>query len=137
MTDWILYCDGASRGNPGQSGAGALLISSQGDEVPLTRYLGEKTNNQAEYEGVLLGLEELVRRQAKTVEIRADSQLLIRQLAGQYRVKHEGLKPLYQKAKDYLSHFSKVILTHIPREQNKKADQLSNDAIDLRPLARS
>lgn len=129
---WTLYCDGASRGNPGQSGAGALLISPAGEEVPLTRYLGTKTNNQAEYEGLLLGLEELVRRKALAVEILADSQLLIRQLAGQYRVKHEGLIPLYKKAKDYLSQFLKVSLKHIPREQNKKADQLSNDAIDCR-----
>ena len=132
MSSWILYCDGASRGNPGQAGAGALLISPDGEEIPLTRYLGEKTNNQAEYEGVLLGLEELVRRGAKEIEVRADSQLLIRQLDGQYRVKHEGLRPLYKKAMEYLSHFSKVSLIHIPREENKKADRLSNDAIDFK-----
>ncbi len=129
---WILYCDGASRGNPGEAGAGALLIDEKGQEIPLTRYLGHKTNNQAEYSALLLGLEELIRQQAKEVEIKADSELLIKQLKGEYRVKNEGLIPLYQQAKDWLGQFEKVTLQHIPREQNTKADRLSNEAIDFR-----
>ncbi len=129
---WVLYCDGASRGNPGEAGAGALLIDEKGHEISLTRYLGKKTNNQAEYEALLLGLEELKKRGAVEVEVKADSELLVRQLNGQYRVKHEGLVPLYKQAKDVLNSFAKVKIRHIPREQNKKADRLSNEAIDLK-----
>lgn len=129
---WILYCDGASRGNPGESGAGALIVAPDGEEIPLTRYLGHKTNNQAEYTALLLGLERLVALGAKDVEVRADSELMIRQLGGIYKVKHEGLKPLFAQAKDFLKQFQKVVLKHIPREENKKADALSNDAIDNR-----
>jgi ribonuclease HI len=127
---WILYCDGASRGNPGEAGAGALVIGPHGEEFRLTRYLGHKTNNQAEYTALLLGLQKLKELKAGKVEIRADSELMIRQLKGVYRVKHEGLKPLFLEAKELLKNFTKVVLKHIPREENKEADALSNDAID-------
>lgn len=129
---WVLYCDGASRGNPGEAGAGALLIDENGKEISLTRFLGKKTNNQAEYEALLLGLKELQKRGATEVEVKADSELLVRQLNGQYRVKHEGLVPLYKQAKDMLNSFTKTTIRHIPREENKKADRLSNEAIDLK-----
>lgn len=129
---WLLYSDGASRGNPGPSGAGALLINEKGEEFPLTFYLGIKTNNQAEYEALLLGLRELKKRKAKEVEVRADSELLIKQLNGIYRVKHENIIPLFQEAKEISKAFKKISFQHIPREENKQADQLSNEAIDFR-----
>lgn len=129
---WILYSDGASRGNPGLSGAGAFLTSETGEEVELTQFLGIKTNNQAEYEALLLGLTDLVKRNATDVEIRADSEFMIKQLKGEYKVKHENIIPLYKKAKELISNFKTTRFTHVPREQNKIADRLSNEAIDLR-----
>ncbi len=131
---WFLYSDGASRGNPGPSGAGALLINEKGEEFPLTFYLGIKTNNQAEYEALLLGLRELKKRGAQEVEVRADSELLIKQLNGIYRVKHENIIPLFQEAKEISKAFKKISFQHIPREENKQADRLSNEAIDFRNL---
>src|SRR5262245_31614350 len=127
---WTLYSDGASRGNPGPAGAGAYLITPEGAEIKLTLYLGIKTNNQAEYEALLLGLRELVQRGAKKVNIRADSEFMIRQLLGEYRVKNEGIKPLFEAAKNLLESFDSVDLKHIPREENTIADELSNIAID-------
>ena len=127
---WILYTDGASRGNPGLAGAGALLVSEEGEKIELRRFLGERTNNQAEYEGLLLGLERLKKINARKLEVRADSELMIRQLKGEYRVKNEHLKPLYERACEMLRIFESVALKHIPREENREADRLSNEAID-------
>lgn len=129
---WILYSDGASRGNPGEAGAGALLMNEKGDEYSLCAYLGHKTNNQAEYEALLLGLKELKRRGAKKVEIRADSELLVRQLNGEYKVKNAGLQNLFFKAKELLGAFESVTIRHVPREENREADRLANEAIDER-----
>lgn len=127
---WILYTDGASRGNPGLAGAGAFLVAEDGTTIELRRFLGERTNNQAEYEGLLLGLERLKKIRATGLEIRADSELMIRQLKGEYRVKNEFLRPLYERARKMLEAFESVRLTHVPREQNREADRLSNEAID-------
>lgn len=127
-----MYCDGASRDNPGESGAGAFLVNEKGDEHSLTKYLGLRTNNQAEYEALILGLEKLKNLKAKEVEVRSDSQLMVRQLNGEYRIKHEGLKGLYLKARRLIESFEQITVHHIPREENKIADRLSNDAIDLR-----
>lgn len=129
---WIMYTDGASRGNPGKSGAGAFLISDSGQEIPLSHYLGIKTNNQAEYAALVMGLAELKKLKARFVEVRADSELMVRQLKGEYRVKNEGLIPYYEKAKNLLLGFEKVTFRHVPREENKKADKLANEAIDFR-----
>ncbi|MBI4411036.1 MAG: ribonuclease HI family protein [Deltaproteobacteria bacterium] len=129
---WIVYTDGASRGNPGEAGAGAFLVSESGKEIPLSHYLGIKTNNQAEYAALLMGLEELKKQKAREVEIRADSELMVRQLKGEYRVKNEGLIPYYERAKNLLTSFEKVSFRHVPREENKKADKLANEAIDFR-----
>jgi ribonuclease HI len=128
-----IYSDGASRGNPGPAGAGALLEGEGGEVLErLGRYLGEKTNNQAEYEGALLGLRRAKALGATSIELLADSQLLIRQLQGRYRVKNPGLLPLYQEAFALLAQFSRVQLLHIPREKNQEADEMSNRAIDER-----
>jgi len=132
MMKWILYTDGASRGNPGEAGAGAFLVNEDGEEIPLTKYLGKKTNNQAEYDALILGLEELIRIKAQEADIRADSELMIKQLKGEYKVKNEGLKPYFVKAQALLKQIPKTRLSHVRREENKEADKLANQAIDFK-----
>lgn len=128
---WILYCDGASRGNPGEAACGALLIDPNGKKIPFNKYLGVTTNNQAEYEALILGLLELKKRKAQDIEVRADSQLMVRQMLGEYRVKHPDLIPLYQHAKSLLENFNQVDIKHIYREENGEADKLANEALDF------
>jgi len=133
MSCYIAYTDGAARGNPGPAGAGAYITDLHDIVVDeAMTYLGETTNNVAEYRALLLALDKLEILNAREVIIRADSQLMIRQLTGEYRVKNEGLKPLYLEAKSRLRAFEKVVLEHVPREQNKDADRLANQAIDER-----
>jgi ribonuclease HI len=128
-----LYSDGAARGNPGPSGAGAVLIEPGGQVVAkLGKYLGTQTNNYAEYMGLLLGLKHAKSLGAKEIEIFADSELLIRQLGGRYQVKSATLRPLYEEAVKLLNDFSRVKLVHVPREMNAAADEMSNRAIDER-----
>jgi ribonuclease HI len=131
---WVrVYSDGAARGNPGPAGAGAVVLDAAGIALAeIGRYLGEQTNNVAEYEGLLLGLRHALAHGATDVEVLADSQLLIRQLAGVYRVKSPGLIPLFEEAKRLLKRFRNVELRHIPREMNGAADEMSNRAIDER-----
>jgi len=126
-----IYSDGASRGNPGPAGAGAVLEGEDGHPIEhLGRFLGKQTNNHAEYQGALLGLRRARALGATSIELLSDSQLLIRQLQGNYRVKNPGLLPLYKEALQWLAQFSKVTLTYIPREKNRAADAMSNRAID-------
>jgi ribonuclease HI len=128
-----LYSDGAARGNPGPSGAGAVLIEPGGQVVArLGKYLGHQTNNYAEYMGLILGLKHAKTLGAKEIEIFADSELLIRQLGGRYQVKSATLRPLYEEAVKLLNDFSRVKLVHVPREMNAAADEMSNRAIDER-----
>ena len=126
-----VFSDGAARGNPGPAGAGAVVLDAQ-DRVLARRgrFLGNATNNVAEYKGLLLGLEAARELGAREVQVRADSQLLIRQLKGEYQVKHAGLKPLHAEALRLLRGFDKYDLAHIPREENALADEMSNRAID-------
>ena len=126
-----VYSDGAARGNPGPAGAGAVLQDAGGAIIArLGRYLGTKTNNVAEYEGLLLGLKHARELGYRQVEVRADSQLLIRQLKGEYAVRHKGLKPLHAEALRLLHGFERYELQHVPREENALADEMSNRAID-------
>ena len=128
-----LFSDGAARGNPGPAGAGAVLVDAEGQVVArLGRFLGVQTNNHAEYKGLLLGLEHARGLAVKELEVLADSELLIRQLQGRYQVKSPTLRPLYDEAVALLRHFPRVKLTHVPREKNKAADEMSNRAIDER-----
>jgi len=128
-----IFCDGAARGNPGPAGAGAVLYTADGRLVErLGRYLGHKTNNHAEYQGLLLGLQRAVELGAREVEVYADSELLVRQLRGEYRVRSKGLLPLWQRARELLGRFDRVRLAHVPREKNREADEMSNRAIDER-----
>ena len=126
-----VYSDGAARGNPGPAGAGAVLTDLDGNVIArLGRFLGKQTNNVAEYQGLILGLEHARQLGFREVEVRADSQLLIRQLKGEYAVRHAGLKPLHAEALRLLRSFDRYELTHVPREENAMADEMSNRAID-------
>jgi len=128
--------DGGARGNPGQAGIGVVIKDESGKVVEkFGRYLGDNsTNNQAEYEALLLGLRELKKYKVKDLTIRADSELLIKQLKGEYRVKHPNLIPLFEEAKKYLASFSALKLEHVRREQNEEADALANLAIDEKDI---
>jgi ribonuclease HI len=128
-----VYSDGAARGNPGPAGAGAVLVEPNGQVVDrLGKYLGTQTNNFAEYMGLLLGLRRARELGVKEVEVYADSELMIRQLAGRYQVKSPSLRPLYEEALELLNGFRRVKLVHVPREMNSAADEMSNRAIDER-----
>lgn len=125
-----IFTDGASRNNPGEAGAG-IVIKENGEQVQgIARYLGTTTNNIAEYKAAIIGLENAVRLGAASVRLFADSELLVKQLNGQYKVKNEGLKPLHAKAKELIARIGRVEVQYIPREQNREADALANRAID-------
>lgn len=128
----MLRSDGGARGNPGPAGAG-FVIEVDGEVVCSGgRFLGECTNNVAEYEALIWGLENVRRLGFEKVTVFADSELLVKQINGQYRVKNEGLKPLFLKALALLRAFSAFQVRHVRREQNKRADALANEAMDLR-----
>jgi ribonuclease HI len=128
-----VYSDGAARGNPGLSGAGAVLVEPSGQVVDrIGKFLGVQTNNYAEYMGLLIGLRRAKDLGVREIEVFADSELMIRQLGGRYQVKSATLRPLYEEAVKLLNDFSRVKLVHVPREMNKAADEMSNRAIDER-----
>jgi ribonuclease HI len=123
--------DGASRGNPGPSGAGAVIEFGDGRApAELCRYLGETTNNVAEYRALLLALEEAALHAVSSITVHSDSELLVRQLKGEYKVKAEHLRPLHAEACRRLRVFPSVRILHVPREENRRADSLANLAID-------
>ncbi len=126
-----LYTDGASRGNPGQAGAGVVIMNGGGEVVKRTgKYLGVTTNNVAEYEALILGLENASEMGGRTIAIFADSELMVKQVKGEYRVKNSGLVPLYRRVCTLLRGFEKYDITHIVRSKNGEADELANMAID-------
>ncbi len=127
----IVNTDGGSRGNPGPAACGAV-VSDETGQVLLDRgqFLGRQTNNVAEYEGVLLGLTMASELNADTVELRSDSELLVRQLMGVYRVKNPGLKVLFDKVQMALKPFKSVVVRHVRREENVEADRMVNEALD-------
>ena len=134
---WSLYCDGASRGNPGPAGAGAVLADPQGEiRARLTQYLEVTTNNVAEYQALLLGLKAARDLGVRRLRVFADSELLVRQLHGQYRVKAPHLLPLWRLAQNELQNFETYTISHVPRAENRLADELANQAIDQRPQSR-
>ncbi len=133
MSKYILYTDGAARGNPGPAGAGAYICDEQGGVVAeIAEYLGETTNNVAEYMGLIFGLKKLIELGATSVEVRADSELMVKQMKGEYRVKHPNLIPLYKEVQGLIKNIPSFTIKHVRREYNKDADRLSNDAIDQR-----
>ena len=126
----VLMIDGASRGNPGPAAAGGVLYLGEEVVGRISQTLGIKTNNQAEYEALLLGLDLVRRLGFDEVSIRSDSQLMVRQLQGSYRVKNPKLKPLYRRAVSALKALSGHDIVHIGREMNQEADALANRALD-------
>lgn len=123
--------DGAARGNPGEAGCGAVICNETGAVVEeVFRYLGRATNNVAEYEALLLGLGGVLRLGGRRLRVQSDSELLVRQLTGQYRVRDEKLKKLHDKAVSLLRRFEAYRMIHVPREQNRMADRLANRAIN-------
>ncbi len=127
----LLYIDGASRGNPGKAGTGYVIRDREGGLVDKGgRFLGRKTNNFAEYSALIDGLQSCISMKLTELDVRSDSELLVRQLNGQYRVKSPNLAPLVREAKKLLERFDSVTITHIGREQNREADSLANLSID-------
>lgn len=127
---WIAYTDGASRGNPGPAAAGVYVMAPDGQEYTYKKYLGEQTNNYAEYQAMILALKALIKVGAKEVVLRADSQLMVKQMLGEYRVKNENIKPLFQEASKLVGEFDDLDFEYVPRAENKKADGLANQALD-------
>ena len=128
-----IHTDGAARGNPGPAGAGAYIQDQDGKVVSEEfRYLGEATNNVAEYQALLLGMECARELGASRIEMRADSELVVRQLTGEYRVRNPALQKLHARVKQLAREFESVRYTHVRREQNREADRLANRAIDSR-----
>lgn len=134
----VLYTDGGSRGNPGIAGAGAVIKDHNGKTVKkISKLLGVVTNNEAEYQAIILGLETLKRLYGSdkvknyNIEIRSDSELVVSQLRGEYQIKEEKLIPFFIKIWNLqVKDFPKISFVHIPREQNCEADGLANEAMD-------
>ena len=127
----VVHVDGGARGNPGPAGVGVVATDVGGRELARANdFLGVATNNAAEYRAVLLGLDVAHALGAREVEIVNDSELVARQLAGDYRVKSADLKPLYEAARKRLEQFGRWSIRSVPRERNETADTLVNEAID-------
>ena len=128
----IVYTDGGARGNPGPAAFGVVI----GETYMHGEYIGETTNNIAEYSGLVYALKHAKKGTDETdmakvdLEVRMDSELIIKQMKGEYKVKNEGLKPFFLEAKKLISHFHSVSFVHIPREENKEADAMVNKALD-------
>jgi ribonuclease HI len=130
MRKLIVYTDGASKGNPGDAGIGVVISTEEGTVLrEIAEYIGNTTNNVAEYKALIRGLQECLELGASVVEISTDSELLARQIAGVYKVKSELLKPLYAEALSILRRFEKVSISHVLREFNKRADELANEGV--------
>lgn len=123
--------DGGARGNPGPAGIGVVVEDEKGKVLEEhAKFLGVKTNNQAEYEAAILALERAKKLGADSVKLYADSELLVKQASGIYKVKHENIKPLYARLKALMLQIGHVKFEHVRREKNTHADALSNKAMD-------
>ncbi len=132
MTRAILRSDGGARGNPGPAGAGFVIEVDGSIVCRGGRFLGSTTNNIAEYEAMIWGLENVAALGYREVAVFADSELLVKQINGIYRVKNEGLKPLFAKAVKLLRGFERYEVKHVFRADNKAADAMANEAMDAR-----
>ena len=123
--------DGASRGNPGEAACGVIISDADGEELlRRARRLGVATNNAAEYHGVIFALELAQTLGASELVLKLDSELVVKQLSGEYRIKHASLKPLAERARALIATFDRFDLVHVPREQTKDADKLANAELD-------
>jgi ribonuclease HI len=126
----IANVDGGSRGNPGPAGYGVRIEQADGTIVELKEFLGAATNNVAEYNGLLAALRWASEHGISSLRIRSDSELLVKQMRGEYRVKNPGLQPLYEDARALVRRIGRVTFEHVRREFNKEADRLANEAMD-------
>jgi ribonuclease HI len=132
MKKFIINTDGGARGNPGPAGIGVVISDAETGQIveEHAKYLGETTNNQAEYQAVILGLKRALHHGASEVEVVSDSELLIKQANGEYRVKNPDLAQRYLEMKNLCTQIGRCKFRHVRREQNKRADFLSNVAMD-------
>jgi ribonuclease HI len=121
-----IFSDGAAKGNPGPASIGATLIENNQEIATVSEYIGIATNNVAEYKALEAALKKAIELGYQNVDIHADSELMIKQLKGEYKVKNEDLKIIHIKIKNLLSKFDNYTLNHVPREKNKRADALAN-----------
>lgn len=125
------YIDGGSRGNPGPAGYGVVIKDEHGQPIDsLSEFLGIQTNNAAEYSGLLAALEYALAHHLSAIRVYSDSELLVRQMTGKYRVKSEDLRPLYDRAQEMIRRIPRFEIEHIRREGNRAADALANEAMD-------
>lgn len=129
MNELEIYIDGASKGNPGPSGVGAVICRNGETIKNISSFIGNTTNNVAEYTALIYGLEEALLLKADSVRINTDSQLLYRQLKRVYKVKSPNIIGLFMRAERLIRAFKHVVLNNIPREQNKGADRLASKAV--------
>src|SRR3989344_5654806 len=132
MSTVVIYTDGGARNNPGPAGVGVVIVDGA-KKIQLKKYIGERTNNWAEYEAVIVALTEAKKRGLgkREIEVRMDSELIQRQLTDEYQIKEETLWPQYMKVHNLLvAHFPNIRFVHVRREQNSEADRLVNEAID-------
>lgn len=125
-----LYCDGGARGNPGPAGIGFVLQLPEAPVVQHGEYIGEVTNNVAEYRALIAGLTRAQQAAVIELEVFLDSELVVRQMHGEYRVKDAKLKPLFAEAQQLAAQFRPITFAHVSREKNAVADRLVNEAID-------
>ena len=134
VNELLLFCDGGSRGNPGPSAIGAVVFDAASDPPELlasvSECIGVTTNNVAEYRALIAGLEAVAHLRARVIHVRADSMLMIKQLRGEWKVKHANMKPLHAEARKLLAEYDVADLQHVRREENTEADALVNAARD-------
>lgn len=132
---FYIYTDGCSKGNPGPAGIGVVILDAKKKKVKeIYKYIGEATNNIAEYNALLNGLEESLLMGSNEIVAYLDSELVAKQLNGEYRVKDSNIKPLFERALGFLKRFNSFEIKHIERSKNKEADKLANKAINLSSL---
>ncbi len=130
-SEWVVNIDGASRGNPGAAASAVIIKAADGSPIAsFARRLGKTTNNFAEYQALLAALEYALERGQRRMRVRSDSELLVRQVLGRYKVKNAGLKPLHERARQMIGQLDAFSISHIPREENCEADRLANEALD-------
>ena len=131
LPTWRANIDGGSRGNPGPASYGVVIRDPRGEIVArLKKYIGRSTNNVAEYYGLIAALDYAQSNNIRALRIESDSELMVKQMRGQYKVKSADLKPLFERAKKMSQTFSTFRIEHVYREQNKEADALANEAMD-------
>ena len=127
----VAYIDGASRSNPGLVAYGVVIKTADGKQLDsLKKFLGQASNNVAEYEALLAALDYALRSGHRGLKVLSDSELLTRQIEGTYKVKSPDLKPLHERARQMIARLEKFSIEHVPREQNREADRLANQALD-------